>query len=93
MAKTPEGRLKQAVVTRLRQRGCKVLVTTGVAQAGTPDLVACWRGRCLALEIKTRNTRPTPLQQHELEAWSMAGACATVIRSVDDVDAVLEGLL
>lgn len=92
MAKTPEGRLKRAIVARLKQRGCKVLVTTGVAQAGTPDLVACWHGRCLALEVKTHAGRTTPLQQHELDAWAGAGAWSAVVRTVDDVDRLLESI-
>ncbi len=76
-----EKTIERAIITELERQGATVLNTTGVAAAGTPDLIACYRGRCLALETKTAAGKATPLQRHRLKTWAAAGAHAEVVRS------------
>lgn len=57
--------------------------------AGRPDIFASYRGRFLALEVKTETGQPTKLQLHELTKWQEAKAIAEVVRSVDDVKDLL----
>lgn len=58
--------------------------------SGWPDLIACCKGKLLALEAKRpRVGKVTELQRAELERWRAAGAVATVFRSVDDLKDVL----
>jgi hypothetical protein len=59
---------------------------------GQPDISGCIRGRRFEFEAKTSGTAPTPLQLSRLERWRKAGAITGVVRSVDDVRALLEGL-
>ena len=74
---------RTAIIRALRQAGCYVLVTTGVAQAGTPDLLVCWRGRFLAFEVKTdKGGRVSPSQAFMLRKIAAAGGAALVVRSV-----------
>ena len=59
---------------------------------GCPDLLVCHHGRFVAMEVKTPSGRPTPLQEAQMDAICDAGGVAAVVRSVDDVIAVLEGV-
>ena len=57
--------------------------------AGLPDIVCCLDGRFFAFEVKTPSGQLTKLQEHTLERIRVAGGRAFVVRSVEDVDAVL----
>jgi hypothetical protein len=72
---------------------CWPVKVTVANRNGTPDILACYRGRFVALEVKTPSGRPTLLQEAQLDAIRDAGGVAAVVRSVDDVKTVLEGVL
>ena len=56
---------------------------------GTPDILGALNGRALALEVKRPGNDATPLQQYVMGKWAQAGAITGVVRSVDDVRALL----
>ena len=62
------------------------------ARAGFPDYLGAMppHGRLLALELKTDAGRLRPNQKAVREALEAAGAAYAVIRSLDDLRAVLE---
>ncbi len=60
--------------------------------AGIPDLIVCYKGRFLGLEAKVGKNKPTKLQEHTIEQIRIAGGIAVVVRSVDDVKAVIAEL-
>ena len=57
--------------------------------AGIPDIIVCHRGHFIALEAKVGKNQPTKLQAVTIEQIHRAGGTAAVVRSVDDVKAVL----
>ena len=57
--------------------------------AGIPDVICCLDGRFFAFEVKTPEGRLTKLQEHTIQRIKDAGGHAFVVRSVDDVKAVL----
>ena len=59
--------------------------------AGLPDIVCCLCGRFFAFEVKTTTGQLTNLQEHTIERIQAAGGRAFVVRSVEDVDAILWG--
>lgn len=69
----------------LRNRGAWFIKTTGVAVAGVPDIVACYRGFFLAIEVKQPGRRPRPLQQHQLDRITAASGLALCATSADQV--------
>lgn len=78
----------------LKKRGVKTLKIHGNAyhEAGTPDIVGCYDGHFLALEVKRdEKSKPTPLQVQRLAEWYSAGAITAVVWSVTSAIAVLEG--
>lgn len=71
---------------------CYVIKTHGsVYVAGQPDLLGCYKGRTLALEVKRPGGKPTKLQQAVLKKWEAAGAIAAVVTSVEEVKELLGG--
>jgi hypothetical protein len=59
--------------------------------AGIPDIIVCYKGRFYGLEAKVGKNKPTRLQAATIEQIKRAGGTAAVVRSVDDVKAVLSG--
>lgn len=70
--------------------GCYVIKTYGsVYSAGQPDLLGCYQGRTLALEVKRPGGKPTKLQAALLKKWGAAGAITGVVTSVEEVEELL----
>lgn len=59
--------------------------------AGIPDIICCRNGHFYGFEVKTVTGRPTKLQLATIRKINRAGGTALVVRSVDEVKAVLEG--
>lgn len=57
--------------------------------AGIPDIIACINGRFIGLEVKTLVGKPTKLQEATIRKIQQAGGIAAIVRSVDEVKAVL----
>lgn len=58
--------------------------------AGIPDIIACVDGRFYAFEVKTETGKPTKLQEAAIRKILNAGGVAVIVRSVDEVRAVME---
>lgn len=63
--------------------------TTGAMAAGLPDVIGCIDGQMVAMEVKTGRARLTPLQTVTLERIRAAGGIGEVVRSREDVRAVI----
>ena len=61
--------------------------------AGIPDIICCYRGRFYGFEVKTEDGEPTRLQEATIRKIQKAGGTALVVRSVDEVRAVIDGSL
>jgi hypothetical protein len=59
------------------------------SQSGIPDLIVCLKGRFIAFEVKTEKGKVSALQEITLRRIRKAGGIAEVVRSVEDVKAVL----
>ena len=57
--------------------------------AGIPDIIACAKGRFFAFEVKTATGKATPLQKATLQKILASGGTAEIVRSVDEVRAIL----
>jgi len=88
-----ETSIKDEVVKRIALLGGYSVVKhqTGMARRGTPDVLGCIpTGRALAIEVKRDDERPTPAQVGEMRRWQDAGALAGWVRSVAELDQLLE---
>lgn len=80
MAKTPEGKVKDKVVSMLKEEGVYYFfpATHGFGRSGVPDIVCCVNGYFLAVECKAGKNKPTALQVREIEAIRRSNGVAVV---------------
>jgi Holliday junction resolvase len=102
MARTAEGRVKDAVVKILKDRGAYYFfpVTGGFGRSGVPDVVACYEGRFIGIECKAGTNKPTALQLAELAKIDKAKGVTmivnennvawieTTLNAIDNLDAL-----
>ena len=59
--------------------------------AGVPDIIACINGHFYGFEVKTDVGKSTKLQEATIRKILASGGTALVVRSVDEVRAVVNG--
>lgn len=82
-----ESDLIRDILKYLRGLGCLAEKTHGGphTRKGTADILACVRGRYVAIEAKVPGNRPTAAQEAFLADVRSAGGIGIVAYSVDDV--------
>lgn len=91
-----EKAITEAIKKLLKRRGAWVVKFHGGGQGpyktkvGVPDLLCCYRGRFLAIEVKQPGKKPSPIQQHEIEQIVAAGGVAEVAADTATVEACLD---
>lgn len=95
---TPETKLKNACIARLRElkrRGLSVhwhkLHGGPMGEAGALDMVICFVGRYLEVELKSERGNLSRLQSRTMDDVRRAGGIAGVVRSVEQLDSLLAG--
>lgn len=61
--------------------------------AGIPDIICCYRGKFVAFEVKTEKGKTTALQESVINKIQKCSGKAVVVRSVNDVRAVLKEMM
>ena len=81
MATTPEGRVKAKVKVILKELFAyyTMPVTGGFGTSGAPDFLVCLNGRFVGIECKAGKSKPTALQEKNLNDIKRAGGEALVI--------------
>lgn len=99
----PERRYQTKLIDKLREAGAYIVKYPAGPHGtvGTPDLLACYRGHFIAIEVKAGDPtlaryRPTTSQQRQLNAIKHAGGVAIIAQPayepsllLDDLDAML----
>ena len=60
--------------------------------AGIPDIICCFNGKFIAFEVKTETGKSTALQEATIRKILACGGEALIVRSVDEVRAVIVSL-
>ena len=90
-----EKKIVNSILTYLRSLpGCFCWKQHGspYSTIGLPDIICCIAGRFVAFEVKTEDGRLTALQDRTLSRIRDAGGVAYVVRSLDEVKAILKNL-
>lgn len=61
-------------------------------RTGEPDLILCYAGRFLAVELKVGSNKPTRIQSHRLNQWREAGGAVCVCYSLKQFVEFIETL-
>jgi hypothetical protein len=90
----PERRLVNSIRAYLEGKDAWVFKVHGgdnpFQESGVPDLLVCWRGRFIGLEVKQPGKKPTPRQEHVLREVRRAGGVVEVVSSVEQVEKLLK---
>jgi hypothetical protein len=90
----PESKLVQRIRTHLERRQAWVFKVHGgdnpFQEVGIPDLLCCWQGMFIGLEVKLPGEKASLKQLHVIAGIREAGGIAEVVSSVADVDRVLK---
>lgn len=75
---SPEGHEKKAIKKYLDSIGAWHFspYMAGFGKAGVPDIVVCWNGKFISVEVKREGKEPTPIQTRRMEEISKAGGVA-----------------
>lgn len=78
----------------LKERGAWFLKTfsNGIQRAGVPDLLVCYKGQFIGIEVKAEKGVISPLQIRELNQIKEAGGYGLVVRpsTLDNIIELLE---
>lgn len=87
-----EKNIENKIKSYLKSKGAYYFKHHGnqFSQVGVPDIIACYKGRFIGIEVKNETGKTSPLQDYNLEAIKKAGGYSLVARSVEDVKQVIE---
>lgn len=87
-----ETQITKSIVRVVKRRKAWVVKFHGgkATRAGVPDLLLCYLGFFVALEVKRPGEKATPIQEHEMSLIRAAGGVACVVTSVAEAEAVLD---
>ena len=86
-----EGTLVYKIKKYLIKNGayCENIWGGGFQAAGIPDIIACYKGVFLGIEVKLSYNHASPIQKAKLKLINDAGGIGIVAYSIDDVAEVL----
>ena len=87
-----EQKIQKQIIDYLQKFKCYIIKTVVTTKAGVPDLIVCYKGKFIALEVKTDKGETTPLQYYNLREIEKAGGWGYIVRSVEDVQLILKQL-
>lgn len=94
MARQPESKLAKKVKSYLVAQGAFVFNVHGgdspFQEIGIPDLLCCFRGLFIGLELKLPGEEPSRIQELKMQKIRDADGIAEVVYSVAQVRLILE---
>nr|DAQ26921.1 MAG TPA: Nuclease [Caudoviricetes sp.] len=90
----PEYRIVRNIKKLIRSRGgwCVKIHGSPYQDSGTPDLLACYKGRFIAIELKTSRGVSSPEQRAPKRAITECGGYALITHLIGDVADVLDAI-
>lgn len=67
-----------------------VYKTSDIWRSGIPDIIICFNGKFIAIELKKIGNTATPLQRHEIFKIRDAGGKARVCYCLEDVKNIIK---
>lgn len=85
-----ESKIQKKIIEELRERGAYVIKVMKSSRSGVPDLVCCYEGCFIAIEVKNDSGEASPLQEFNIKKIRGAGGKAVVMRGVNDIKKILK---
>ena len=84
--------IQRDIIKYLESIGCYVIKTIATNRSGVSDLIVCYNGIFIALEVKKQGGKVSKLQEVHIRKVKEAGGVAKVVYSLDDVKELIEVL-
>ena len=86
--------IQRKIIKYLESVGAYVVKVVASNKSGTPDILACYRGIFLAIEVKRPETKTnvSELQEYNIKKIKEAGGIAIVSWDLDAVKAVVDDI-
>lgn len=87
-----EQQIQRKIIELIEARGGYVVKVISASRSGVPDLLVCFDGMFIGLEVKmpTTSTNVSKLQQYNLQKIIDSGGRSAVVWSVEQVDELLD---
>ena len=95
VSKMREKTIENNIKTFLKSKGAYYFKHHGnqYSQVGVPDIIACYKGRFIGIEVKNETGKTTPLQDVNIQQIKNAGGISFVARSVEDVKKAIDNII
>ncbi len=90
-----EKNIEKKIKTYLKSKGAYYFKHHGnqFSQVGVPDIIVCYKGRFIGIEVKNETGKTSPLQDVNLKMINDAGGIGIVARCVEDVSKVIDNII
>ena len=87
-----EQQIQREIIKLIEARGGYVVKVISASRSGVPDLLVCWEGNFIGLEVKmpTTRTNVSKLQSYNLQRIIESGGRSAVVWSTKQVDELLD---
>lgn len=87
-----EQQIQRKIIELVEARGGYVVKVITASRSGVPDLLVCFDGNFIGLEVKmpTTRTNVSPLQKYNLKKIIECGGKSAVVWSPEQVDEILD---
>jgi Holliday junction resolvase len=83
--------IQTKIINYLHRNGAYSIKTISTNSGGTPDVICCFKGHFLAIEVKKPGGKVSDLQKHHINRIKEAGGIAVVAYGIDEVrEALIE---
>lgn len=91
--KKDETLIQDKIIAKLKEHKILHWRMSGASNlSGFPDLLVCYKGFFVGLEVKTPEGAPTLQQAKVIQDIIQAGGVAGLVTSIEDVEALLRGI-
>ena len=87
-----EQTIQKKIIKHLESIGAYVIKIVVAQRSGIPDLICCYRGKFIALEVKSETGKVSALQTYNIQKIKEQDGHAYVVRSVEEVKDIIKQL-
>jgi len=84
-----ESKIQSKILKELKAAGIYAHKNITTNKKGIPDIIVCYRGKYVALEVKRPGGKPTELQLWNINEIRKSGGVAEIVYGWEDVVTVL----
>ena len=87
-----EQQIQSAIIKEAEKLGAYVVKTIQCSKAGVPDILMCYKGRFIGVEVKKHGGRASKLQEYHVKKIKEANGVSGIVYSVDEAMELLESI-